>query len=133
MHQSDSVVEHFFNKDFLIRLAFSPFCNKTRSVEYIITVSINYNDNRKAFGSPQSAYFVGATIIYEGKRFEALNSYNDSPFKQEEEIIFDEKLKVILHYYSNPVLEEVLKEFLGFEGIKCIEIKNDAFHISIIV
>ena len=70
---------------------------------------------------------VGATIIYEGKRFEALNSYNDSPFKQEEEIIFDEKLKVILHYYSNPVLEEVLKEFLGFEGIKCIEIKTMHF------
>ena len=47
-------------------------------------ISINYNDNRKAFGSPKSAYFVGAAIIYEGKRFEALNSYNDRPFKQEE-------------------------------------------------
>ena len=96
-------------------------------------ISINYNDNRKVFSSPQSVYFVGATIIYEGKRFEALNSYNDSLFKQDEEIIFDEKLKVILHYYSNPVLEEVLKEFSGFEGIRCIEIKNDVFHISIIV
>ena len=96
-------------------------------------ISINYNDNWKVFDSPKSVYFVGAAIIYKGKRFEALNSYNDSPFKQDEEIIFDEKLKVIFHYYSNPVLEEVLKEFLGFEGIRCIEIKNDAFHISIIV
>lgn len=96
-------------------------------------ISINYNDNWKAFDSPPSVYFVGATIIYKGKRFEALNSYNDSPFKQDEEIIFDEKLKVILHYYSNPTLEEVLKEFSGFEEIRCIEIKNDVFHLSIIV
>jgi len=96
-------------------------------------ISINYNDNRKVFSSPQSVYFVGATIIYKGKRFEALNSYNDNPFKQDEEIIFDEKLKVILHYYSNPTLEEVLKEFSGFGGIRCMEIKNNVFHISIIV
>ena len=96
-------------------------------------ISINYNDNWKAFDSPPSVYFVGATIIYEDKRFEALNSYNDSPFKQDKEIIFDEKLKVILHYYSNPALEEVLTEFSGFEGIRCIEIINDAFHISVIV
>lgn len=96
-------------------------------------ISINYHDNRKVFSSPQSVYFVGATIIYEGKRFEALNSYNDSPFNQDEEIIFDEKLKVILHYYSNPMLEEVLKEFSGFEGIRFIEIKNDVFNLSITV
>jgi len=96
-------------------------------------ISINYNNNCKVFDSPPSVYFVGATIIYEGKRFEVLNSYNDSPFKQDEEIIFDEKLKVILHYYSNPTLEEILTEFSGFEGIRCIEIKNDIFHMSIIV
>ncbi len=96
-------------------------------------ISINYNDNWKVFDSPPSVYFVGATIIYKGKRFEALNSYNDSPFKQDEEIIFDEKLKVILHYYSNPALEEILTEFSGFEGIRCIEMRNDAFHISIIL
>lgn len=96
-------------------------------------ISINYNDNRKAFDSPPSVYFVGATIIYEDKRFAAFNSYSDSPFKQDKEIIFDKKFKVILHYYSNPALEEVLTEFSGFEGIRCIEIKNDAFHISIIV
>ena len=96
-------------------------------------ISINCNDNLKVFDSPPSVYFVGATIICEDKKFVALNSYNDSPFKQDEEIIFDENLKVILHYYSNPVLEEVLKEFSGFEGIRYIEIKNDVFYISIIV
>ena len=96
-------------------------------------ISINYNDNWKTVDSPTSVYFVGATIIYKDKRFEALNSYNDSPFKQDEEIIFDENLKVILHYYNNPTLEEVLTEFSGFEGIRCVEIKNDIFHMSIIV
>lgn len=96
-------------------------------------ISINYNDNRKVFDTPPSVYFVGVTIICEGKNFVALNSYNDSPFKQDEEIILNENLKVILHYYSNPALEEILKEFSGFEGITCIEIKNDAFHISVIV
>lgn len=95
-------------------------------------ISINYNNNWKLFDSPPNVYFVGATIIYENKRFEALNSYNDSPFKQDEEIIFDE-LKVILHYYSNPALEEILTEFSGFEGISYIEMRNDTFHISIIV
>ncbi len=45
----------------------------------------------------------------------------------------DSVVEHVFHYYSNPVLEEVLKEFSGFEGIRCIEIKNDVFHISIIV
>lgn len=96
-------------------------------------ISINYNNNWKVFDSPPSVYFVGATIICKGKKFVALDSYNDSPLKQDEEIIFDESFKVILHYYSTPALEEILTEFSGFEGIRCIEIKNDIFHISIIV
>jgi len=96
-------------------------------------ISINYNGKLRAFTSPPNIYFVGATVIHNGKRFISLNSYDDSQFKQDEEIIFDENLKVILHYYSNPTLEEVLKEFSGFEGIEFIEIKNDVFHISVIV
>lgn len=96
-------------------------------------ISINYNNSLQVFDFPHGAYFVGATVIYKEKRFVALNSYDDNPFKQDEELDFDEKFKVILHYYSNPMLEEVLKEFSGFEGIRFIELKNDVFNLSITV
>ena len=96
-------------------------------------ISINCNDNLKVFDSPPSVYFVGATIICKGKKFVALDSYNDSPLKQDEEIIFDEKLKVILHYYSNPALEEILTEVSGYEGPGFIEIKTEVFQISVCI
>ena len=96
-------------------------------------INIAYNNGLKVFDSPSDVYFVGVTVIYKGCRFEALNSYTDSPYKQEEEIVLDEKLKIILHYYINPILAEILEEFSGYEGMGFIEIKNEKFHISVCI
>ena len=96
-------------------------------------INIAYNDSFRTFDSPLGVYFVGVTVIYNGNRFEALNSYEDSPYKQDEEIVLDEDLKIILHYYSNPILAEILEEFSGYEGMGFIEIKNEKFHISVCI
>lgn len=96
-------------------------------------INIAYNDSLRTFNSPSGVYFVGVGVIYNGNRFEALNSYTDSPYKQDEEIVLDENLKIILHYYNNPILAEILEEFSGYEGIGFIEIKNDVFHISVYI
>ncbi len=96
-------------------------------------INIAYNDSLRTFNSPSGVYFVGVGVIYNGNRFEALNSYTDSPYKQDEEIVLDENLKIILHYYNNPILAEILEEFSGYEGIGFIEIKSEVFHISVCI
>ncbi len=93
-------------------------------------VNIVYNNSSRVLESPTGVYFVGITVIYNDNRFEALNSYTESPYKQDEEIVLEKNLKIILHYYSNPILEEVFEQFLGYEGLSFIEIKNEVFHIS---
>ena len=96
-------------------------------------INIAYNNSLRTFDSPLGVYFVGVTVIYNGNRFEALNPYTDSPYKQDEEIVLDENLKIILHYYSNPILAEILEEFSGYEGIGFIEIGSEVFHISVCI
>ena len=96
-------------------------------------INIAYNDSFRTFDSPSGVYFVGVTVIYNGNRFEELNSYEDSPYKQDEEIVLDENLKIILHYYSNPILSEILEEFSGYEGMGFIEIKKDVFRVSVCI
>lgn len=96
-------------------------------------INIVYNNSLRTFDSPSGVYFVGVTVIYNGNRFVALNSYMDSPYKQDEEIVLDENLKISLHYYSNPILAEILEEFSGYEGIGFIEIKSEVFQISVCI
>ncbi len=74
-------------------------------------INIIYNNSLRTVDSPPGVYFVGVGVICNGSRFEALNSYTDSPHKQDKEIVLDENLKIILHYYSNPMLSEILEEF----------------------
>ena len=47
--------------------------------------------------------------------------------------VIDENLKIILHYYNNPILAEILEEFSGYEGLGFIEIKNEVFQISVCI
>ena len=94
-------------------------------------INVAYNNSSRVFDSPRRVYFVGITASYKGNRFEVLNSYTDSPYKQDEELVLDENLKIIFHYYSNPILAEILEEFSGYDGINFIEIKNEVFHISV--
>lgn len=96
-------------------------------------INIAYNNNLRTFDSPSGVYFVGVGVIYNGKRFEALNSYTYSPYKEDEEIVLDENLKIILHYYNNPILAEILEEFSSYEGLGFIEIKNEIFQISVCI
>ena len=49
------------------------------------------------------------------------------------EIVLDENLKIILHYYNNSILAEILEEFSGYEGLGFIEIKNEVFQISVCI
>lgn len=96
-------------------------------------INIAYNDSLTTFNSPSGVYFVGVTVIYNSNYFVALCSYEDSPYKQDKEVVLDENLKIILHYYSNPILVEILEEFSGYEGMDFIEIKNEKFHISVCI
>ena len=99
----------------------------------IMRINIAYNNSLRTFDSPSGVYFVGVGVIYNGNRFEVLNSYTDSPYKEDEEIVLDANLKIILHYYSDAILAEILKEFSGYEGLSFIEIKNEVFHISVCI
>lgn len=94
-------------------------------------INIAYNNSLRVFDPPPGVYFVGVTAIYKENHFIALNSCKDDPCKQDEEIVLDEHFKIIIHYYSNPTLAEILEEFSGYEGISFIEMKNEVFRISV--
>ncbi len=97
-------------------------------------IEITYADQYKAVCSPDGVDLVGLTVIYNGVTLNVLKpQINDDSCVHEEEMSFDEKIRVILRYFSDPKAAEILKGFSGFEGIKYIEIKNAAFNLSVCI
>ena len=62
-------------------------------------INIAYNDSLRTVDSPSGVYFVGVTVIYNSNHFVALCSYEDSPYKQDKEIVLDENFKIARSWF----------------------------------
>ena len=91
-------------------------------------ISITSTKLQKVLALPPDAYFVGVTLIYKDMNIEIINNYSS---KKHEEIVLDEKSKLILHYYSTSTAKEILESFEGYDGIRCIEIHNPLFDLIV--
>lgn len=87
---------------------------------------------QKVFDFPPGVHFVGVMVIYNGVTFNVLY-HSDDVCTYNEEIVLDENLKIVFRYYNGSKAEEVLKAFAGYEGIKCIEIKNTTFSLCVCI
>ena len=94
-------------------------------------IKIAYKDEQRIIDSPEGVDFVGFSVNHKSSQYNAFNSFKDCPYKQDEEIVFDENFKIILHYYSSATLNEFLQFFAGYEGMAFIEIENNDFQMSV--
>lgn len=92
-------------------------------------IDITYGGQRRVFESPDGVDLVGVTVIHNGNQFSTINvdtdDLSDDPcFRRDEQVVSEERLTVVLHYYSSPKLAEAMAELCGFEGMKCTEIQS---------
>ena len=95
-------------------------------------IDITCGEHRKVFESPAGIHFFGLTVTCNDNHFSVINPCSDEDsYRHDEEIVFEESLNVVLHYYSSPMIAEVVKEFSEFEGMKFIEMQNKDFSLVV--
>lgn len=92
---------------------------------------IVFDGCRKTIAIPEEICLAGVTVLYNGSHSSELDF--DFIDHRDEEIIMAEKMKVVLHYYTDPAITEIGKEFLSFKNMKYIEIKEKDYCVAISV
>ena len=85
-------------------------------------ISITTTNFQKDFVLPTDT-FVGITLILENMSLNIIQIKNYSSEKYEE-IILEDNIKIVLHYYNSFKVKEILEEFKKYDSIKCIEVYN---------
>ena len=78
------------------------------------------------FETPKGMDLVGVTIIRGGKNHLSIIGI-DGLDRRDEEIVLDDDVKIIFHYYSLPEAADLIKEFSSFRGMKFIEVEAEDF------
>ena len=91
---------------------------------------ITFNGCHRVFEHPEGVYFVGVTIVRDGHLTSVLDSdEEDEEYRLSEEIVLDDGIKIIFHYYSAPPLVDLIVDFEAFGNMKIIEIKFENFYL----
>lgn len=91
-------------------------------------INIRSDNFEKVIVTPEYVYFVGITVKFDYGTLEVLNSNLST---NNEEIILDENLKIILHYYDSPEALEIKEAFKDYIGFECVEVNNKKFSLNI--
>lgn len=94
-------------------------------------IEITAENFQKEIILPKDVYFVGATMVYDDSSVNVL--YSNKLHTKNEEFVFDEKNKIILHYYDSPKAKEIFETFSKSRSIKYMEIKTKVFYLSVSV
>ncbi len=92
---------------------------------------IVFGGSQKTVAIPDDVCLVGATVIYNGNHCSAIDW--DFTDQHNEEIVMSEEFKVILHYYTAPVIAEIGKVFLDFKNMKYLEMQERDYYVGISV
>ena len=97
-------------------------------------IDITYQGRQRVHVPPAGVYFIGITVICNDLHFSVLDYYSDDDSHAcDEEIVLDEGFKILIRYYKDERSAEIRQEFVGFEKMKCVEIKSPAFEVLVTV
>ena len=86
---------------------------------------ITYGDYHEIFDSPEGVHLVGLTVNCGGMNFSTINGLSiDGDCGVDEKIVLECGMELVFHYYSMPILETLMKEFLPFGGMMFMEIRQ---------
>lgn len=91
-------------------------------------INITSENIQKVIVAPKGVHFLGVTVKYDNVTLEALTNRLST---NNEEIVLNEDLKIILHYYDSPEALEIREAFNGYNNFEFIEIHNEKFSLVI--
>lgn len=89
-------------------------------------INITYDNFEKVIVAPEGVHFLGVTVKYGDITLEALTNRLST---NNEEIVLNENLKIILHYYDSPEALEIREAFNGYNDFEFIEIHDEKFSL----
>jgi len=84
---------------------------------------ITFGGYRGIFDSPEGVHLVGLTVNCGGMNFSIIDGLSiDGDSGVDETVVLDCGITLVFHYYSMPLLEPLMREFVPFNGMKFVEI-----------
>ena len=97
-------------------------------------VEVSRKEFSKIIEVPSDVDMAGVMIRHNGwMQGSVLQFESEEISRQEEEIYNDGTTQIIVLYYRSAELAEVMKAFIGFEGMTYVEVQEGDCHILMIV
>lgn len=97
-------------------------------------VEVSRKEFSKLIEVPSDVDMAGVMIRHDGwSQGSVLQFESEGISRQDEEIYNDGTTQIIVLYYRSAELAEVMKAFIGFEGMTYVEVQEGDCHIRIIV
>lgn len=89
-------------------------------------INITSKNIQKVIVAPEGVHFLGVTVKYGDMTLEAITNRLST---NSEEIVLNEDLMIILHYYDSPEALEIREAFDGHRDFEFVEIHNEKFSL----
>ena len=97
-------------------------------------IEVSRGDSAKVIEVPTDVDIAGVMIKHGGLvQGSVLQFKAEDVVRREEEIFNDGTAQVIAFYYRSLELAEIMKAFVGFEEMTCIDVREGDCHVCIIV